>query len=240
MQRLAADVRKANGILLPEWESNFLASFRQSSRPSLWFTEGRRKITDRMWMRFGPDIGLPHPLDTVSATRRIPDADPDGCQYQVRPDGGGAQVPCNEPAEYREPGKLRYCKLHAEAVELAVKRAGKRIALVKFPLLLAALLALAGTPKPVCLASWEQLDEAGRVGCYGVAYDPKKFTCATRRWPCGTRLKVTEIHNGISVVVTVTDKNPKGRFALDLSWAAFGVIAGHELGRAEVNVEVVK
>ena len=92
----------------------------------------------------------------------------------------------------------------------------------------------------VLLASWEQLDEAGHVGAYGIPYDPMQLTCATRVWPKGTRLKVTEIHNGLSVIVTVTDRNPAGRYALDLSWAAFGRIAGHSLGAAEVKVEVVK
>jgi len=92
----------------------------------------------------------------------------------------------------------------------------------------------------VLLASWEQRDEAGRVGAYGIAYDPMKLTCATRLWPKGTRLKVTEIHNGLCVIVTVVDRNPPGRFAMDLSWAAFGKIDGHALGAAEVNVEVVK
>jgi len=40
---------------------------------------------------------------------------------------------CNSPAEFQEPGRLRYCRMHAEAVELAMKRSGKRIALIKFP-----------------------------------------------------------------------------------------------------------
>jgi rare lipoprotein A len=89
------------------------------------------------------------------------------------------------------------------------------------------------------LASWEQLDEAGRVGAYGIAYDPNALTCATRRWPKGAVLKVTAIDNGLWVIVTVTDRNPRGRCIIDLSWRAFGVLAGHELGVAEVSVEVV-
>ena len=37
-----------SGRPLSAWERGFLADFRQSSRPSLWFTDRRREATDRM------------------------------------------------------------------------------------------------------------------------------------------------------------------------------------------------
>lgn len=131
MMKLAASMRDPKGILLPTWESNFVASFCQSSRRTLWFTLGRRSVTDRIWMRYGPDIGCPHPLDTVTERPKIAAADPDGCEYLVREDGRPSR--CNLPAEVQEPGKLRYCRSHGEQVERDLKRAGKRIALIKFP-----------------------------------------------------------------------------------------------------------
>ena len=126
LQKLHAATRPPIELMLPEWESNFLASFLQSSRPALWFTgdatSGRRGTTDKMWRRFGPEINFPHPLDTVSERPQLAEADADGCEYLMRDDdAGGRQRRCNLPATQMEPGKLRYCAAHAEAVERACK-----------------------------------------------------------------------------------------------------------------------
>jgi len=120
MRKLAEDQRGKNPLLLGEWENSFLHSFAKSSRPSLWFTEPRRQATDRMWMRWGPELGLPHPLDAVKGPPPITPADPDGCEYLVK-DDSGRQQRCNEPAVCREPRRLRYCQAHREQVEKAVK-----------------------------------------------------------------------------------------------------------------------
>jgi peptidoglycan lytic transglycosylase len=55
----------------------------------------------------------------------------------------------------------------------------------------------------------------------GESYDPRKFTCAHRTLPFGTRLRVTDPKSRRSVVVTVNDRGPftKGRM-IDLSLAA--------------------
>ena len=130
MQALHAATRAKNGLLLPEWESHFLASFLQSSRPALWFTPGRRAATDRIWMRYGPEIGRLHPLDTVSERPALAAADPNGCEYLVREDGRTRR--CNEAAAFRDPGRLRYCQPHAEAASADCKRAGIKLCLVAF------------------------------------------------------------------------------------------------------------
>lgn len=141
MQKLAEDQRSKNALILTDWERQFLASFTASSRPTLWFTgdfdHGRRASTDRMWRRYGAELNFPHPLDAVgraSSRAAIPDADPAGCEYLVKNEEGGpcSQRRCNEPAEFQEPGRLRYCRMHAENVETAMKRSGRRIALIKF------------------------------------------------------------------------------------------------------------
>ena len=127
LNRLAVDVRCKNGIILPEWENNFLTSF--INFPVVhFFTDGRRSATDRMWMRYGPEINWPHPADRVTERPRLAAADPTGCEYLVREDG--RQRRCNEPATCQEPGRLRYFQMHAEAVQRDMKRAGKTIALV--------------------------------------------------------------------------------------------------------------
>ena len=84
LDRLAADVKSKNGLILTEWENQFLGSWLNRCRQSPgWFTEGRRAATDRMWMRYGPEINWPHPADLVTERPRLADADPAGCEYLV-------------------------------------------------------------------------------------------------------------------------------------------------------------
>jgi len=128
LNKLVAAVRGKNGLVLPEWENNFVASFIRFAS-ARFFTDGRRVATDRIWMRYGPEINWPHPLDYVTERPAIADADPTGCEYLVR-DEGGPQRRCNEPATCCEPGRLRYCAMHGDAVVKAMKFAGKTIRLV--------------------------------------------------------------------------------------------------------------
>jgi rare lipoprotein A len=97
--------------------------------------------------------------------------------------------------------------------------------------------------KLVGKCSWEKVVDEGHIGAYGVAYNPNAFTCATRHWPFGTLLRVREIHNGLTVVVRVTDKNPLSAYRAgvlaDLSARAFDAIDGRELGHADVEIEVL-
>ena len=67
-------------------------------------------------------------------------------------------------------------------------------------------------------------------------------TCASWDYPLGTRLRVTEVHNGLSVVVTVRERGParwvvrKG-VTIDLSAPAFEKLDGLAMGHAEVKVQ---
>jgi rare lipoprotein A len=64
------------------------------------------------------------------------------------------------------------------------------------------------------------------------------LTCAHPTAPFGTRLRVTELETGRSVVVTVNDRGPfaKGR-VVDLSLAAARRLGIVERGLARVRVE---
>lgn len=130
LRKLLADQRGKNSLNLTEWESQFLGSFSMAQRQTLWLTEGRRKSVDRMWMKYGPDLNLPHPLDHITERESIANADPGCCQYIIKDEG--RQRRCNDPAEFQEPGRLLYCRPHAEAVEQECKRANIRIALVAY------------------------------------------------------------------------------------------------------------
>lgn len=130
LDKLAADQKSANALLLTEWEQCFLNSYLNSNNKGFWFTEARRKSTDRIWLRYGPQIDFPHPTDLVVERPQIPPADPTGCEYLVRVDT--VQRRCNQPAEFQMPGRLRYCNTHAAAVEKAFAHTGKIVRFVKF------------------------------------------------------------------------------------------------------------
>jgi peptidoglycan lytic transglycosylase len=69
----------------------------------------------------------------------------------------------------------------------------------------------------------------------GAQYDPKKFTCAHRTLPFGTRLHVTDAKSHRSVDVVVNDRGPftKGR-VLDFSLAAAEAL--HMMDRGIIQV----
>ncbi|MEN0038026.1 MAG: septal ring lytic transglycosylase RlpA family protein [Cellvibrio sp.] len=74
----------------------------------------------------------------------------------------------------------------------------------------------------------------------GEIYDHKLSTAAHKKLPFGTKLKVTNLANGKTVVVKVNDRGPfiKGRI-LDLSKSAFSSIASVSAGVIEVKIEVI-
>jgi rare lipoprotein A len=63
--------------------------------------------------------------------------------------------------------------------------------------------------------------ESGHLTASGARLDPAAFTAAHRTLPFGTKARVTNQHNGRSVVVTINDRGPfvHGRI-IDLTPAA--------------------
>lgn len=90
------------------------------------------------------------------------------------------------------------------------------------------------------LASYYSDDFEGRSTAYGDTYNKDELTCAHKRFPYGTMLKVTRLDNKKSVTVKVIDKGPfiKGR-VVDLSRRAAEVLGIVGLGSVEVKVEKV-
>ena len=77
----------------------------------------------------------------------------------------------------------------------------------------------------------------------GDVFNKNAMTCATpKRFKFGTKLKVTNISNGKSVIVTVTDRgaNDLHGNTIDLTHGAFGKIADHKTGRVKIKVHVIK
>jgi rare lipoprotein A len=78
----------------------------------------------------------------------------------------------------------------------------------------------------------------GRRTASGARYDMHAMTCAHPTLPFGTRLRVTDLDSGRSVVVTVTDRGPfaHGRI-VDVSYAAAKQLGMVKRGVARVRVE---
>lgn len=70
----------------------------------------------------------------------------------------------------------------------------------------------------------------------GTRYHKDSLTCAHRKFPLGTMLKVTNIKNGKTVVVKVTDRCGTRRM-IDLSYAAAKQLDIIRQGLATVRVE---
>lgn len=70
-------------------------------------------------------------------------------------------------------------------------------------------------------ASYYSKRWTGRRTSNGERLHHDSMTCAHRTYPFGTLLRVTNLKNGLQVVVRVTDRGPFGRGRIvDLSWGA--------------------
>lgn len=89
-------------------------------------------------------------------------------------------------------------------------------------------------------ASWYGRDFHNKATASGLAYDMHTFTAAHRTLPLGTVVKVTDQHNGKSVMVCVTDRGPyvAGRI-IDVSAAAASKLDLTKRGVGKVRLEVV-
>ncbi len=79
----------------------------------------------------------------------------------------------------------------------------------------------------------------GRKAANGSIFDMHSMTCAHKKYPFGTKLKVTNMKNGKSVIVTVTDRGPysRGR-VIDLSMGAAKEIDMMKNGVVPVSIEI--
>ena len=90
------------------------------------------------------------------------------------------------------------------------------------------------------MASWYGYDGSGNETAAGERYNPEGMTAAHRSLPLGTKVRVTNTHNGRSVVVRINDRGPyvRGRI-IDLSAAAARLLGMMSSGVAQVRIEVL-
>ena len=101
--------------------------------------------------------------------------------------------------------------------------------------------AQAGGDTQVGFASYYDSRFHGARTASGARYDEKALTAAHRTLPFGTRVEVTNLVNGRSVVVTITDRGPfaRGR-VIDVSRRAARKLDFLRDGTARVRLEVVQ
>lgn len=90
------------------------------------------------------------------------------------------------------------------------------------------------------VASYYGPEEQGQPTASGVPFDDRKMTAAHRTLPFGTRLRVTYLATGRSVVVTINDRGPFWPHRiLDLSLGAARRLGLYDHGLGQVRYEIV-
>lgn len=82
----------------------------------------------------------------------------------------------------------------------------------------------------------------GRKTASGTRFNNNDMTCAHRKLPFGTKLKITGVKTKKVVYVTVTDRGPFSKTKhIDLTRKAFFMVAPKSFGgHIEVDIEIVK
>jgi rare lipoprotein A len=88
------------------------------------------------------------------------------------------------------------------------------------------------------VASWYGPGFHGKRTASGEIFNQEKLTAAHRTLPWGSRVRITNLANGRSVVVEINDRGPavKGRI-IDVSRAAARTLGMVESGTTTVRVE---
>ena len=87
-------------------------------------------------------------------------------------------------------------------------------------------------------ASWYGTNMKGQKTASGEKFDPKALTAASRKFPLGTELNVTNLNNDRNVTVTVNDRGPySGSRVIDMSGAAAQELGMKKSGLAPVCVQ---
>lgn len=90
------------------------------------------------------------------------------------------------------------------------------------------------------MASYYGNELAGNRTASGERFDPGQLTAAHRTLPFGSKVRVTNMSNGDSVIVRINDRGPfaRGR-VIDVSQAAAREIGMHRSGTARVKLALL-
>ena len=88
-------------------------------------------------------------------------------------------------------------------------------------------------------ASWYGAAHQGKQTASGTTFDQAGFTAAHPSLPFGSKIKVTNLANGKSVEVVITDRGPSsGNRIIDLSQGAPQALEMIDSGTADVRLEL--
>ena len=90
------------------------------------------------------------------------------------------------------------------------------------------------------IASYYANKFQGRKTASGERYDKQKLTAAHNKLAFGTRVKVTNLKNNHSVIVTINDRGSFRKRSIDLSYAAAQKLNLIRAGIAPVSIIVLK
>src|SRR5689334_7818676 len=94
--------------------------------------------------------------------------------------------------------------------------------------------------KQIGRASWYGTRQHGQTTASGETFDRTALTAAHPTLPMNSRVRVTNLANGRSVVVRINDRGPKTRSrVIDLSQHAAEMLGMKRRGVATVKVEVL-
>jgi rare lipoprotein A len=89
-------------------------------------------------------------------------------------------------------------------------------------------------------ASWYGKPYHGRRTASGEVYNMHRLTAAHRTLPFGTRVVVTNLENGRTVIVTINDRGPfKGNRVIDVSQKAAGQLGFLNQGLTRVGMRIL-
>jgi rare lipoprotein A len=117
-----------------------------------------------------------------------------------------------------------------------------------FAVLLALLVAVGAGSSPAAAAEPVAVKQTGKASWYrahrgptasGVRHDADDLSAAHPRLPFGSKVRVTNLRNGRSVVVAITDRGPfGGGRIIDVSEAAAAELGFKRAGTAQVRIEL--
>lgn len=97
-----------------------------------------------------------------------------------------------------------------------------------------------GTAKPHDMKGLASFYGSGKQTASGEVFDPNALTAAHRTLPFGTRVRITRVDTGQSVIVRINDRGPfKPGRVIDLSRRAAEDLAMTDTGLTAVKLEVV-
>jgi peptidoglycan lytic transglycosylase len=91
------------------------------------------------------------------------------------------------------------------------------------------------------VASWYGKAQQGHLTADGERFDPYRLTAASRTFPFGTIVRVTNLYNGRKVKVRINDRGPyvTGRI-IDMSKAAAVMLGMVKMGLIKVRIDAFK